>query len=167
MTTCSITLLSEGQTRILEDLVNASLTPKVIVTRAKLILLHALGMPPSVICKKLEISYTPVYKWLNRWLKAKPTLDQIEKEKTGYDLKKEIINTLKDASRSGAPCKFTEEQVLQIIALACTSPETEDLPVSHWSCRMLAEHAQRLGLVKSISYKQINNFLKSGGVKTS
>jgi putative transposase len=163
---CNV-LLSKAQMQILEELASASLTPQVVAIRAKILLLLDQGVPTSIICSELGISYTPVYRWQKRWLQVKISLNQIEKEKKKHELKDAIINTLKDAPRSGAPSKFTEEQVMQIIALACTSPEDESLPVSQWSCRLLAEHAKQLGIVENISFKQINNFLKSGYVKTS
>lgn len=161
------TLLSEAQMQILGELANAALTPKSVALRAKIILLHAEELPTSHICVALGISYTPVYKWQSRWLQVKANLDQIEKEQSRHELKKAITQALKDAPRAGAPTRFKEEQIMQIVALACTSPEAEGLPVTQWSCRLLAEHAQQLGIVKSISFKQINIFLKSGGVKTT
>jgi putative transposase len=167
MNTESSALLSEMQKQILVKLANASLTPKAIANRAKIIILYAQGASVPVTCTNLGMSHTPIYKWRNRWPNIKTTLDQIEKEKTKHELEAAIKAALNDAPRSGAPPHFKEEQVMQIIALACTSPEAEGLPVSHWSCRLLAEHAQELGIVESISFKQVNNFLKSGGVKTS
>lgn len=161
------TMLSEMQKQILNKLANASLTPKVIADRAKIILLCTEGMSVSNICAELGISNRPVYKWRKRWPEIKIKLDQTEKEKKKCELEEAIKAALSDAPRSGAPPQFKEEQVMQIIALACTSPEAGGLPVSQWSCRLLAEHAQELGIVKSISFKQVNNFLKSRGVKTS
>ncbi len=158
--------LSELQMQILSNLVNASYTPKALAVRAKIILFLAEGKSIPTISSELKISLPTVYKWEKRWLKARETLDQIEKEKPKHELKKSIENTLRDAQRSGAPPTFTPEQVLKIIALACTSPEAEQIPVSHWSCRLLAEHAVKKGIVDSISYKQINIFLKSGPNKT-
>jgi putative transposase len=159
--------LTDNQKQILESLINASYTPKIVAMRANIILLHAYGKPPSMIRRELGISYPPIYKWKERWIQAKDVLDQTEKEKTKFDLKTAIEDTLKDANRSGAPPVFTEVQVLQIIALACSPPQSENLPVSHWSCRLLAEHAQKKGIVKSISHSQINFFLKSGADKTT
>jgi putative transposase len=159
--------ISKKQKQVLNSLVKASYTPKAMVIRAQIILLKADGKPPSTILKELKISYPPIYKWQERWLKAKPMLDQIEREKSKLELKKAIENVLMDAFRSGAPTTFSEEQVLKIIALACTSPAEEQLPVSHWSCRLLAKYAQKKGIVDSISYKQINVFLKSGAAKTA
>jgi putative transposase len=159
--------LSELQEAILREIANALLTPKVIAIRAQIILLTSERIPTSIIAEELNVSTTPIYKWPERWIKAKSTLDNIEKEKSRSDLKNSILTILKDAKRSGAPPKFTEKQVIQIIALACTPPENVGLPVSQWSCKLLAEHSKTLGIVDSISNKQINNFLKSGRVKTS
>jgi len=163
----SSTILSDTQKKLLSKLANASLTPKVIGDRAKIILLTTEGMSVSNICLELGVSHHPVYKWRKRWPEIKSKLDQIEKEKNNHKLETAIKECLHDAPRSGTPPKFKEEQVMQIIALACTLPEAEGLPVSQWSCRLLAEYAKELGIVESISFKQINNFLKSGGVKTS
>jgi putative transposase len=160
-------VLSDNQKQVLEGLVNASYTPKVIAMRANIILQLAQARPTSVIRDELKISYPPIYKWQERWMQAKASLDKIEKEKSQHELKISIEGTLKDAIRSGAPSKFTEVQVLQIIALACTPPKDENLPVSHWSCRLLAEYAQQKGIVKKISHSQINFFLKSGANKAA
>jgi putative transposase len=167
MNTSSYSKPSDAQKKILIKIANASLTSKVIIDRAKIILLCTEGMSVSNICAELGISHHPVYKWRKRWPEIKIKLDQIEKEKKKNELEKAIKSALSDAPRSGAPPQFKEEQVMQIIALACTSPQEEGLPVSHWSCRLLADHAQELGIVESISFKQVNNFLKSRGVKTS
>lgn len=161
------TLLTPSQKQILIKLANASLTPKAIATRANIILLHSQGLSASSISKELGISQPPVYKWRNRWPKIKSSLDTIEKEKTKFELEKALKDALSDSPRSGAPPQFSDEQVMQIIALACSSPEAENIPVSQWSCRLLAKYAQKLGIVESISFKQINNFLKSRGDKTS
>lgn len=159
--------LYEGQMQILEELANASLTPKVIAIRAKIILFLEQGIEPSLVHVKLGVSYPTIYKWKHRWFQIKETLNQIEKEKTRHELKTTIKNAIKDAPRKGTPTKFSDVQIMQIVSLACTPPNAEGLPVSQWSCRSLAEHATRLGIVESISYKQISNFLKSGVSKTS
>jgi putative transposase len=157
--------LSENQKQILNDLVQARYTPKIIAMRANIILLLAEEKALSVIRNVLNISYPPIYKWQKRWLQSKATLDQIEMNKTKHELIIAIENTFKDSPRPGSPPIFTEVQVLQIIALACTSPSEENLPVSHWSCRLLAEYAQKKGIVKGISHSQISVFLKSGESK--
>ena len=158
---------SNLQIQILEELINASLTPKNVVVRASIVRMFVQGVAPTPISRTLCISYPTLYKWQNRWMKATADLNKIETRSSKSELKKAILDVLKDGYRSGAPPKFTEDQVMKILALACKSPESEGLPISHWSCTSLAEHAKKLGIVDSISPKQINNFLKSGGIKTS
>lgn len=160
-------MFSEKQLQILKSLANASLTPKAISLRAKILLLYSEGYSLLDICEKLGVSYTPVYKWRKRWLIARDSLNKIQESQSNYVLKKSIEKSLKDSSRSGAPPQFTGEQVTKIIALACSSPQLYNIPVSHWSCRLLAEQAKKLKIVESISFKQISVFLKSRGIKTS
>ena len=159
--------LTKAQRKLLQHIVNASTSSKSVSLRASIILLLAEGSSKYKLVKNLKVSWPTVNKWESRWLEAIPILNEIENNKSTHELKEAIIANLKDAPRSGAPSTFTEEEVMQIVALACTSPESEGLPISQWSCRSLAEHVQRQGIVESISYKQINNFLKSRGIKTA
>ncbi len=159
--------LTKTQQKVLEHIVNASTSSKAISLRASIILLLAEGSSKYNLVKNLKVSWPTVNKWEARWLQALPILNEIEKNKPMHELKEAIVANLKDAPRSGAPATFTEEEVMQIVALACTSPESQGLPISQWSCRSLAEYVRRLGIVESISYKQINNFLKSRGIKTA
>ncbi len=65
------------------------------------------------------------------------------------DLEKLILGVLSDAARSGAPAKFSAEQIVGIIALACGPPSDSGLPVSHWMPEELAREARERGLVWS------------------
>jgi transposase len=72
-----------------------------------------------------------------------------------------IIELLQDNDRSGAPAKFTPEQLCQIVALACEiTPEECHRPVSHWTARELAEEATQRKIVPSISPRHAGRFLK-------
>ncbi len=75
------------------------------------------------------------------------------------DLEKLIIGVLTDVVRSGAPPRFSAEQVAGIIALACELPADSGLPVSHWTPSELAREAAKRGLVESISPRQVDRFL--------
>jgi transposase len=160
-------ILSAKQHQILEHIIKASTSSKSISKRASIILSLVKGDSKYYIVKTMGGSWPTVNKWKERWLEVQSKLYEIEKSKPEHELKKAIISLLKDAPRPGAPCTFTGEQVTKIIALACTSPESLGLPVSQWSCRLLAEYAQRQGIVETISYGQINIFLKSRGIKTA
>ena len=80
---------------------------------------------------------------------------------TDPDLEKLIISVLTDVTRSGAPPRFSAEQVAGIIALACELPADSGLPVSHWTPSELAREAANRGIVESISPRQVDRFLES------
>jgi hypothetical protein len=67
---------------------------------------------------------------------------------------------LSDEYRSGAPARFTAEQVAQLIALACESPEQCGLPVTNWTPTELAKEAARRGIVEEISPRHVDRVLK-------
>lgn len=67
---------------------------------------------------------------------------------------------LSDLPRSGNPGKFTPEQVTLILALACEPPEQSGRPITHWTCKELADEAQKRGIVASISESQVGRYLR-------
>src|SRR6266581_3135277 len=67
---------------------------------------------------------------------------------------------LTDEQRPGAPATFTFEQFMQIMALACETPEASDRPVSTWTPRELADEAVKRGIVEQISPRTVERFLK-------
>ena len=46
-----------------------------------------------------------------------------------------VRERLLDAERPGSPTKFSTEQVLKLLAIACDPPETYGRPISHWTSR--------------------------------
>jgi putative transposase len=77
-------------------------------------------------------------------------------------LRKLIAETLADAPRPGAPPTFTAEQIVQIIALACTPPADAGRPIDAWTPRELADEAEHRHIVTSISARSVGRFLKTG-----
>lgn len=78
------------------------------------------------------------------------------------DLRAMIGDALSDSYRSGAPPKFTAEQVAQVIALACEDPSESGLPVSHWTPDEISKELIKRQVVESISPRQVERFLKGG-----
>jgi hypothetical protein len=64
--------------------------------------------------------------WRNRFLKGLPTLCEIEKA-TPKKLQEEIKKNLSDEQRPGASPKFTQEQAMKIIDLACKNFGNSDM----------------------------------------
>ena len=80
---------------------------------------------------------------------------------SGIEYSRAVLSLLNDAPRSGAPGKFSAEQICQIINVSCESPEDSNLPLSHWSLKDLTGELKRRGIVESISTSQLSVFLKS------
>ena len=71
--------------------------------------------------------------------------------------KKQGLQCLEDAPRSGRPIEIDGLQRAKITALACS-----DAPAGHarWNLRLLADKVVELGYCKSISHTQVDNILK-------
>src|SRR5258708_12999690 len=77
-------------------------------------------------------------------------------------LRQVIERGLADAARSGSPGKFSAEQIVQIVAVACEEPQASGYPVSHWTPKEVAQEVIKRGVVESISERQVGRFLKRG-----
>ena len=66
---------------------------------------------------------------------------------------------LRDAHRSGSPGKFSAEQIVQLVSIACEDPRDSDLPVEDSTGRELADEMQKRSIVDSISVSTVNQLL--------
>ena len=73
-----------------------------------------------------------------------------------------IEEALSDDPRSGAPARFTPEQIVKMVAVACEKPEDSGRPISEWTPREIKEEVEKRGIVKTISVRSVGRFLKSG-----
>ena len=131
-----------------------------LVERCRVVLLSAVGLHNEAQAEKLGIDRQRVRRWRHRWARGMASLLTAEAAgATDQDLEKLIIGVLTDVIRSGAPARFSAEQVAGIIALACELPADSGLPVSHWTPGELAREAAKRGIVESISPRQVDRFL--------
>ena len=152
--------LTKRQKQVLEHVARTKLAPQQLVERCRIIIMSAEGRENADQADELGVDRQRVRRWRHRWAKAKDALAAAEKEAaTDKDLEKLIIDVLADEERSGAPPKFTAEQVAAIIALACEPPGESGLPVSNWTPPELAREAIKRKLVDSISPRQVDRFL--------
>lgn len=106
--------------------------------------------------------------WRQRWIEASPQLTRAEQEGVEQQhLAAFIEQILSDLDRRGAPPKFTPEQIVQIVAVACERPAESGRPISHWTPRELAEEVMTRKIVASISTRSVGRFLKGSGVTTT
>lgn len=148
------------QRAMLEPLTRGRLTPQRLVERCRVVLMSADGRTNEAQAGELGVDRQRVRRWRQRWAKATEVLAAAEEEGVSdKDLEKLVIGVLNDDERSGAPPKFTPEQIVGIIALACEPPADSGLPVSHWTPPELAREAIKRGIVESISPRQVDRFL--------
>ena len=159
----AIIILSERQQSILKQIVRRTTNPHRLVRRAQLILAAADEISNTQISKQLQLERGQVRLWRTRWLGAQTQLAAAETEMVSdQQLLTLITFVLSDEPRLGTPKFFSVEQVVQIVALACETPEKSDRPVSHWSARELASEAVKRGIVEKVSPRSVGRFLKGG-----
>jgi putative transposase len=152
------------QQTVLEALVRANLTPQQLAQRCRIVLASAQGRPNLHQAAALGVDRQRVRRWRYRWAAAQQELAAAELQNASdQELEAKIIGVLSDDPRSGAPPKFSPEQVASIIALACEPPQDSGLPVSHWTPPELAREAVKRGIVESISPRQVDRFLARRG----
>ena len=57
------------------------------------------------------------------------------------------------------------EQVIELFALACSSPEDDGRSISHWTSRALADEIMKQGIIESISVRHVGRLLEEAEVK--
>jgi transposase len=135
------------------------------IQRAKIILLANQGKNNNEISEEVDLSQTSVSKWRTRWIRNSETFATMEHNERER-LEEEILFFLKDIQRPGCPCRITEEQIIQILEIACRNPLDFGYETSHWSLNQLVSVVTKLGIVESISPASVSRFLKYGEHQT-
>lgn len=152
-------VLTSRQQEVLEQLLRRRLTPQQIAKRARLLLLSAQGYSDAAISRLLPLDRPQVGIWRKRWITHADAFAQTEAQQP-HRLEEAITSLLQDAPRPGAPAKFTSEQIVRIVAVACEPPSESKRPISHWTPREIREEVMERGIVPDISVRQIGRFLK-------
>ncbi len=153
-------VLSGRQRAVLEKLARARLSPAFLVERCHIVLMSADGVENEEQARRLTVDRQRVRRWRTRWGTVAERLAEAEQENaTDSHLENLVVGLLSDLQRSGAPSKFTAEQVANLIALACEPPADSGRPVSHWTPFELSLEAVKRGIVESISPRQVDRFL--------
>jgi putative transposase len=159
-------ILTNRQRKILESLKKGTHTPLHLIERSTIILMAADGVTNKQISREMEMDRNKVKRWRIRWDKAATETAKVEVEHPNR-LKSWIQSVLSDEERSGAPATFTPEQVAHIMTMACQSPQSYGIPMSHWTPSELTRTVIKQGIVESISPRQVGRFLKRCGSQTS
>ena len=139
-----------------------------LVKRARVVMLACEQQTNKQIADEVGMCENTVRTWQKRWKQKQEKLDMIEAEGNEKAVYKYIVEeVLADDPYNGKRGKYTAEQVAQLYALACEKPEDSGRPISHWSCRELAEEMVKRGIVEHIPISTVWDFLKSGGIKAA
>jgi len=157
-------IFTERQQEALIAMTRQSTCAQCLAQRARMILLGFDGWPNEDIAELLGCERHAVGVWRRRWADEFERLVLVECCENAGALPEAIKEVLSDAPRSGAPCKFTAEQVTQILAVACEPPADSDRSVTHWTAAELGDEVVKRGIVESISARQVGRFLKYGGI---
>ena len=152
--------LSVKQRLIVERLARSKTESQRLVERAQIVLRSANGELCVEQARALGIDAQRVRRWRKRFARTREVLASAEGADDKGDLERKIREVLMDEYRSGTPPKFTPEQVSLMVALACHKPSELGLLLSHWTADELARQAVELNIVKSISGRHLDRFLK-------
>jgi transposase len=152
--------LTDVMFEILQQLSSSRTLGRAIVSRANMILLGFQRLENQAIAKRLGVSAKTVGLWRRRWRDSFEALLRIQLHESHASFRRAIVECLSDAPRSGSPGRFTAEQIVGIIGIACEAPENSGRPVTSWTGKELAKEAQNRNLVDSISSSHVNRLLR-------
>jgi putative transposase len=158
--------LSKKQEQILKEYEVGAHTPMHFKTRAQIVLKAAKGWTNNSIERDMGLDAKAVKQWRDRYGGRYEELKRAEAE-TPRKMRSLIQDILSDKQRPGCPSTFQDSQVAAILALACEDPAKYGLPFSHWTPGLLQREVIKLGIVPSISVRQIGRFLKREGLTTT
>lgn len=161
-------VVTNRQRAVLEQIARRQTNPQHVVRRTRIILAAATAANNDHVARDLAVDRGTVRIWRGRWVDAADQLHASEAaDLTNQQLTACILAVLADAPRSGAPDTFTAEQIVQIVALACSMPQDAQRPTSHWIAREVADEAIKRGIVSAIAPRTVGRFLKSGRSPTA
>jgi putative transposase len=163
-----VPILSEQQATILHAIVARRDSPQHLVRRVQIVLLAANHQHDIHIAPQVALCEKTVRTWRHRWNAQQDHLQAIESKGDEKALKDFIVDVvLADDPYNGIRDKYTPEQIMQLYAIACEHPEDSDRPISHWSCRELADEMAKRGIVEHIPISTVWDFLKSSRLEAT
>lgn len=145
---------------ILSRLATSRNVSNAIVSRARIILMGFQGLDNQSIADAVGLCPKTVGIWRRRWRGSFTALLRMQFDESEAAFRRAIMDCLRDAPRCGSPGKFTPEQVVSLIGIACEPPENSGRPVTSWTGRELADEVRKRNLIDSISVSHVNRMLR-------
>jgi transposase len=157
--------ITERQQDTLGTIRDAPTAPSQLRQRAAIILLAFAKRSNPEIAAAVGLSRRQVSLWRRRWADAWDRLIRIECTESHAAARRAIERVLRDEPRPGPPGKFTPDQIVRILAVACEPPAKSDRPITHWTARELADEVIKRGIVPSISVAQVGRYLREAALQ--
>jgi transposase len=157
--------ITERQHDLLETICNAPTASSQLRQRATIVLSAFRKRSNEEIATEVGLSRRQVSIWRRRWADAWDRLIRIECTQTHAALRRAVEQVLRDEPRAGSPGKFTPEQIVAILAVACEPPKESGRPITHWTAHELADEVLKRGIVPSISVTQVGRYLREAALQ--
>ncbi len=157
--------LTEPMYEILMELANSRTVGNSVVQRANVILMGFEKATNEVISPWVGLCEKTVGLWRRRWRASYSALLRMQFAESEAQFRRSVILCLSDAPRSGAPGKFTAQQIVGLIGIACEPPENSGRQVTTWTGSELADECRKRNLVDSISASHVNCILREVDLK--
>ncbi len=157
--------ITERQQNILRTLRDAPTASSQLRQRAAIVLLAFEKRGNPEITAEVGLSRRQVSTWRRRWADAWDRLIRIECTESQAALRRAVEQVLRDEPRPGPPGKFTPEQVVGILAVACEPPAKSGRPITHWTAHELVDEVIKRGIVPSISVAQVGRYLREAALQ--
>ncbi len=152
-------VLTPRQRGVLERIVRSRTAAAGLVERCRILLLAADNTPTAHVAATLGVDRQRVRRWRQRWA-TDFAQSLAAQEETADDaaLAQAIEHVLSDRPRSGAPPRFSAEQIAAVEKLALRSPADFGIAV-RWTRSSLARVAVQEGIVESVSVAEIGRWV--------
>lgn len=157
--------ITERQHDLLETICNAPTASSQLRQRATIVLSAFRKRSNEEIATEVGLSRRQVSIWRRRWADAWDRLIRIECTQSQAALRRAVEQVLRDEPRAGSPGKFTPEQIVEILAVACEPPKKSGRPITHWTAHELTDEVVKRGIVPSISVTQVGRYLREAALQ--
>jgi transposase len=157
--------ITERQHDLLQTIRNAPTASLQLRQRATIVLSAFQKRRNEDIATEVGLSRRQVSTWRRRWADAWDRLIGIECTQSRAALRRAVEQVLRDEPRAGSPGKFTPEQVVEILAVACEPPKQSGRPITHWTAHELADEVVKRRIVPSISATQVGRYLREAALQ--
>lgn len=151
--------LTPAMTAIVQEITRSRLHGTAVLERARCILLVSQRRKFVEVASLVGLSAKAVGRWARRFAESIDALEHVEQTRSKAALKRQVLDCLRDAPRSGRPKQFSPAQVASVISVACEDPEASGRPVTSWTADEIVDEAIKRRIVTSISRSQVQRFL--------